>query len=62
MTLSYEEGGECTRLTYAKFVKGEGEVEDVVAPLVTPIGSLPPSSIANLADGTLQGSNQAPER
>ena len=28
MTLSYEEGGECTRLTYARFVKGEGEIED----------------------------------
>mmetsp|Transcript_1640 Transcript_1640/g.2877 ORF Transcript_1640/g.2877 Transcript_1640/m.2877 type:complete len:417 (-) Transcript_1640:213-1463(-) len=27
MTLSYEEGGECTRLSYAKFVKSEGEVD-----------------------------------
>lgn len=34
MTLSYEEGGECTRLTYAKFVKGEGEVDDILAPPV----------------------------
>lgn len=25
MTLSYEEGGECTRLSYAKFVKSEGD-------------------------------------
>lgn len=27
MTLSYEEGGECARLSYAKFVKSEGEVD-----------------------------------
>eukprot|EP00604_Paraphysomonas_vestita_P003048 CAMPEP_0174821760 /NCGR_PEP_ID=MMETSP1107-20130205/9262_1 /TAXON_ID=36770 /ORGANISM="Paraphysomonas vestita, Strain GFlagA" /LENGTH=296 /DNA_ID=CAMNT_0016039133 /DNA_START=418 /DNA_END=1308 /DNA_ORIENTATION=- len=62
MTLSYEEGGECTRLTYAKFVKGEGEVEDVVAPLVTPAGTLPPSNIGNLVEGPLQGGNQGADK
>jgi hypothetical protein len=29
MTLSYEEGGECTRLSYAKFVKSEDENKDL---------------------------------
>lgn len=43
MTLSYEEGGECTRLTYARFVKGEGEVEDVLVPPVH-AGGVPPSN------------------
>lgn len=51
MTLSYEEGGECTRLTYAKFVKGEGEVEDAIAPPV-------PLPNSNLVEGTLQGTNE----
>ena len=27
MTLSYEDGGECKRLSYAKFVKSEGDME-----------------------------------
>ena len=28
MTSSYEEGGECARLSYGRFVKSDGEVDD----------------------------------
>jgi hypothetical protein len=39
MTLSYEEGGECTRLTYARFVKGEGEIEDPTSAAIAAVPS-----------------------
>ena len=62
MTLSYEEGGECTRLTYAKFVKGEGEVEDTLAPPVnlTSTTSLPTTSNeSNLLSGQTSTNNNS---
>jgi hypothetical protein len=54
MTLSYEEGGECTRLTYAKFVKGDGEVEDAVAPSALS-ATLSSSGDTNAAQGSGAG-------
>ena len=35
LTSSFEEGGECTRISYARFVQGEDEEEEPVVPLTS---------------------------
>lgn len=69
LTSSYEEGGECERLTYAKFVKTDAETEavavvqpwtaggstSVAAPLSSPLPPPPSSSSAGNSDSMQRG-------
>jgi hypothetical protein len=58
MTLSYEEGGECTRLTYARFVKGEGEIEDAAAAVPVPGSISGTPSLLSPASGEMSQGNE----
>ena len=48
MTSSYEEGGECVRLAYAKFVRSDGEQDETPGPskITTSTGSAANSNIS----------------
>lgn len=47
---SFEEGGECTRISYARFIRAEGEEDDAMT-AAAPLGAgLSPSASAASAD------------